>query len=93
MELGVVFTTTSKGTSVSCCNLARCSLVNGLSLLIITTTLSAPLRIKIRIRRSIMATPLSCTKGLGKVTPSCESRDPSPADIIANFISLNLLRL
>ena len=72
---------------------AKCSFVNGLSLLIMMTTLSAPLRTKICIRRSIMATPFSCTKGLGKATPSCESREPSPADIIANFISTLFLEI
>ena len=40
-----------------------------------------------RSRRSIIGSPLIQTNGLGVCTPSCAKRLPSPAAIIANFMS------
>ena len=39
-----------------------------------------------RIKRSIMYSPFIFIKGFGAQAPSFESREPSPAAIIANFI-------
>ena len=50
--------------------------------------LPAPWRENISTRRSINGVPCTGIKGLGVVIPSLASRDPSPAAIIAKFISI-----
>ena len=48
---------------------------------------------KTRISRSIIASPCTCTRGLGRFTPSFARREPSPAAKMANFIFISSVSL
>ena len=52
--------------------------------------LSASLRMKMAIRRSMSVVPKIGTIGLGYCTPSCANLEPSPAAIMPYFIGLSL---
>ena len=55
--------------------------------------LLAPCEAKSITRRSMIGMPCNLTSGLGSLTPSCASLEPSPAAIIANFILLIVVSL
>ena len=91
MELGVVLTICRSGiflpSKPSCSIFPRCSSTSGVRSLHTTIISSASLSRNTRINRSTRHCPPTLTKGFGAEIPSSANLEPSPAAMIAYFIS------